>query len=122
MILVDANLLIYAYNSGGREHEKARPWLEEVLSSPEPVGLAWLSVLAFIRITTTPRLLARPFSLDQKLENLDSYLPENSAICEIRLLAVEEEYRYTRISQGLIALLTEYADDQCCELFIICCV
>ncbi|MDF7798137.1 GNAT family N-acetyltransferase [Pontiellaceae bacterium B1224] len=61
----------------------------------------------------------RPFSLDSKVENLDSYLPEVKKICEIRLLAVEETYRYTRISQGLIALLTEYADDQCCELFVI---
>jgi len=62
----------------------------------------------------------RPFSLDSKLENLDSHLPANSGkICEIRLLAVEEAYRYTRITQGLIAMLTEYADAQACELFII---
>ena len=61
----------------------------------------------------------RPFSLDSKLENIDSFLPGSGKICEIRLLAVEEAYRYTRITQGLIALLTEYADGQCCELFII---
>lgn len=62
----------------------------------------------------------RPFSLDGKLENLDSYLPPDSGkICEIRLLAVAEAYRYTRITQGLIALLTEYADARACGLFII---
>ncbi|MDF7823336.1 GNAT family N-acetyltransferase [Pontiellaceae bacterium B12227] len=61
----------------------------------------------------------RPFSLDSKLENIDSYLPDANKICEIRLLSVEEAYRYTRISQGLIALLTEYADAQGCDLFII---
>jgi aspartate aminotransferase-like enzyme len=61
----------------------------------------------------------RPFSLDGKLENLDSYLPDVRKICEIRLLAVEDAYRYTRITQGLIALLTEYADGQCCDMFII---
>jgi len=53
----------------------------------------------------------RPFSLDKKLENLDSYLPEGRSLCEIRLLAVEEEYRYTRISQGLIAQLVQHAID-----------
>ncbi len=53
----------------------------------------------------------RPFSLDKKLENLDVYLPEGRSLCEIRLLAVEEEYRYTRISQGLIAQLVQHAID-----------
>ncbi|MDF7806538.1 aminotransferase class V-fold PLP-dependent enzyme [Pontiellaceae bacterium B12219] len=61
----------------------------------------------------------RPFSLDSKLENLDAYLPAARKICEIRLLAVEDAYRYTRITQGLIALLTEYADGQCCDMFVI---
>lgn len=62
---------------------------------------------------------ARPFSLDQKLENLDSFLPADSALCEIRLLAVEEEFRYTRISQGLIAQLVEHAIDCEREIFVI---
>jgi aspartate aminotransferase-like enzyme/predicted N-acetyltransferase YhbS len=53
----------------------------------------------------------RPFSLDKKLENLDSYLPQDRSLCEIRLLAVEEEYRYTRITQGLIAQLVQHAID-----------
>ena len=47
----------------------------------------------------------RPFSLDQKLENLDLHLPAGRSLCEIRLLAVEERFRYSRISQGLIATL-----------------
>lgn len=61
----------------------------------------------------------RPFSLDSKLENLDSYLPADRAPCEIRLLAVEEEYRYTRISQGLIAQLVQLAIDRESDLFVI---
>ncbi len=61
----------------------------------------------------------RPFSLDQKLETLDSYLPSDRSLCEIRLLAVEEEYRYTRISQGLIARLVQHAIDRGRDLFVI---
>jgi len=53
----------------------------------------------------------RPFSLDTKLENLDAYLPQGRSLCEIRLLAVEEEFRYSRISQGLIAQLVQHAID-----------
>jgi len=61
----------------------------------------------------------RPFSLDEKLEDLDSYLPKDRSLCEIRLLAVEEKYRYTRISQGLIATLVQYAIDQGHDLAVI---
>ena len=61
----------------------------------------------------------RPFSLDSKLEDLDSHLPTDRAPCEIRLLAVEEKYRYTRISQGLIAQLVQLAIDRESDLFVI---
>ena len=50
----------------------------------------------------------RPFSLDQKLPNLDSYLPPGRAICEIRLLAIEKKFRGARggqVLQGILALL-----------------
>ena len=53
----------------------------------------------------------RPFSLDAKLKDLDSYLPQNRSLCEIRLLSVAEEYRYTRVTQGLIAQLVQHATD-----------
>ncbi|MBI4645499.1 MAG: GNAT family N-acetyltransferase [Bacteroidia bacterium] len=53
----------------------------------------------------------RPFSLDHKLPNLDSYLPETKGICEIRLLAVKREHRNTRIFYGLVAKLTEYCHE-----------
>ena len=62
MILIDANLLIYAYESSSLQHPKAKRWLEEKLSQPEPVWLAWSSILAFVRITTHSRIFAQPFS------------------------------------------------------------
>jgi predicted nucleic acid-binding protein len=43
MILVDANLLIYAYHPRAENHEKRRAWLEGALSGPELVRVAWLS-------------------------------------------------------------------------------
>src|SRR5207249_7516873 len=48
---------------------------------------------------------ARPFSLDQKLEKLDTYLPAGRRICEIRLLAVERKFRGAQVLQGILALL-----------------
>jgi len=50
----------------------------------------------------------RPFSLDGKLENLDSYLPPDCVPCEVRLLSVEKGYRHTRVFYGLLATLTRH--------------
>jgi hypothetical protein len=61
----------------------------------------------------------RPFSLDIKLENLDSYLPQYKSICEIRLLAVEPDKRSTRIFGGLILYLAQYCDEHRYDLAII---
>ncbi len=65
MILIDANLLLYAYDPSSPHHQSARNWLEATFSEPEPVGLAWITVLAFIRIGTSPRPLENPFSINE---------------------------------------------------------
>jgi hypothetical protein len=56
MILIDANLLLYASDAASAHHEPARRWLETIFSEPEPVGLAWVALLAFLRVGTDPRL------------------------------------------------------------------
>ena len=61
----------------------------------------------------------RPFSLDQKLERLDSYLPAGRRICEIRLLAVEKNYRGAQVLQGILALLWQHGIEKGYDLAII---
>ena len=65
MILVDANLLLYAYDASAPQHEKAKRWWEQQLSNPAPVRLAWVTVLAFIRIGTNPRIFTEPLSIEE---------------------------------------------------------
>ncbi|EEF61085.1 aminotransferase class V-fold PLP-dependent enzyme [Pedosphaera parvula] len=50
----------------------------------------------------------RPFSLDQKMSNLDSYLPLNRSLCEIRLLSVDKKYRTGQVFQGLLSLIWQH--------------
>ncbi len=50
----------------------------------------------------------RPFSLDAKLPNLDSYLPPGRSLCEIRLLSVDKKYRTGQVFQGLMALVWQF--------------
>src|SRR5215471_14525907 len=61
----------------------------------------------------------RPFSLDQKLEALDSYLPSGRKICEIRLLAVEKKFRGAQVLQGILALLWQHGVEKGYDLAII---
>ena len=65
MILIDANLLLYAYHPRSSVHERARTWLASTLSGPVPVRLAWTTLLAFLRITTSPRIFERPLSMNE---------------------------------------------------------
>ena len=62
MILLDANLLIYAHVATFAQHPQARAWLDARLSDSAPVGLPWTSLLAFLRIVTNPRVFERPAS------------------------------------------------------------
>src|SRR5712664_2043016 len=61
----------------------------------------------------------RPFSLDQKLENLGSFLPPGRNVCEIRLLAVERKFRGAQVLQGILALLWQHGIEKGYDLAII---
>lgn len=74
MIVIDANLLIYSYNSGAARHVKAREWLEETLSGEEVVGLPWQSIAAFVRIMTDPRLPGQRFTAPEAVEVVAGWL------------------------------------------------
>ena len=62
MILVDANILIYAHVSSFKQHPPARHWLDEQLNGSTPVGLPWPSLLAFVRLVSNPRVFEHPES------------------------------------------------------------
>lgn len=76
MILPDVNLLVYAHDTRSREHEPARAWLEGVLSGDEPVALAWVVLLGFVRLTTNPRAVADPLPVDGVLRRVDALLAQ----------------------------------------------
>jgi uncharacterized protein len=63
MIIVDANLLVYAHVSSFGQHERSRDWLDKQLNGTTAVGLPWSSLLAFLRLVTNPRIFDRPESM-----------------------------------------------------------
>ena len=74
MILVDANLLVYAANRAAPEHDAARTWLDARLSGSARVGLPWPSLLAFVRLATNPLVLSRPASLTAAWAQVEEWL------------------------------------------------
>ena len=74
MILPDINLVIYAYNEDTPFHVQARAWWERCLSGTEPVGLAWVVVLGFVRLMSNRRVLARPLSAPEAVQRCRSWL------------------------------------------------
>ncbi len=60
MILVDANVLLYAHDASDPRHQRARAWLEEALGTESDVRFGLTTLLAFVRISTDARVYAQP--------------------------------------------------------------
>ena len=74
MILPDVNLLVHAHNRDSAVHEPAKRWWDGCLAGTEGVGLAWIVMLGFIRITTHPRVFLRPLPASEVLDRIESWL------------------------------------------------
>lgn len=83
MILIDANLLLYAYHAGASQHGAAKQWFEGALAGEDPVGLAWSTILAFLRIGTNPRVFERPYSIADATGIVTNWL-EHPAVALVR--------------------------------------
>jgi hypothetical protein len=88
VIVLDANILLYAYDSASPRHKKAREWVEMVFSGLDPVGLPWQTVSAFLRIMTNPRLHGERFTLQEAVQLVDEWLEQPN----LRLLAPSENH------------------------------
>lgn len=87
MIVVDVNLLIYAYDSTAVHHASARNWWENVLSGTAPVGVPWVVVLAFTRLMTHPTLSENPMTVAQAHQAASAWLERD----HVRLLSPTPE-------------------------------
>lgn len=114
MIVFDANLLIYAYDSGWVDHIKTRAWVEETLSGEEAVGLPWQAIAAFLRVMTNRRLPGSRFSLEQASQIVEGWLglpnvrvlsPGESHWPLLRRMLIEGQATAALVSDAQIAAL-----------------
>jgi uncharacterized protein len=88
VIVVDANLLLYAYNSSAPGHTKARHWVETVFSGTEIVGLPWQTISAFLRIITNRQLRGERLTMEEAAEIIDEW----AALPVVHLLSAGERH------------------------------
>ena len=74
MILIDANLLVYARVSSFAQHDRARDWLDRQLNGLPRVGLPWASLLAFLRLVTNPRIFEQPEPIAEAWDQVMGWL------------------------------------------------
>jgi toxin-antitoxin system PIN domain toxin len=74
VVLPDVSVLVHAHNSDSPVHQRARRWWDGCLSGTEAVGLAWVTILGFIRITTNRKIVARPLPVAHLLDRIDTWL------------------------------------------------
>ena len=73
-MIIDANLLLYTKIADYPQHPAARHWLESQFQSSTRVGLPWSSLLAFLRISTNPRLFKQPLSITAAWQQVGDWL------------------------------------------------
>jgi uncharacterized protein len=74
VILIDANILIYAHVSSFTQHKLARDWLDQQLNAAAPVGLPWTSLIAFLRLVTNPRVFEYPEPIGNAWQQVSLWL------------------------------------------------
>jgi len=115
VIVLDANLLLYAYDSDSDKHAKARAWVEEAFSGASPVGLPWQTLSAFMRIVTNPRLTGKRFTPAEVVEIVDQWVnqpnvrllgPGDNHWSFLRQMIVDGQVRGPLITDAQLAALT----------------
>lgn len=96
MVVVDANVLLYAVDSTSAHHEQSRWWLDASLAGAEAIGLAWVALLAFIRVGTNPSILPTPMTADEATSQVETWLGAPAAV------VVAPTSRHSSVLRGLL--------------------
>ena len=96
MVIVDANVLVYAVNASMPQHVGAKRWMEAALSGNEAVGFAWVVLLGFVRLCTLQALFPTPLVISAALDLVDDWLTARPAV------VVQPTARHAAVLRGLL--------------------
>jgi toxin-antitoxin system PIN domain toxin len=115
VIILDASILLYAYDPTSETHDDARTWVEEVFSGRTLVGIPWQTAHAFLRVVTNPKLTVRRVAAEEAAQVVDSWVaqpnvrflgPSEQHWNVLRRLMVEGQARGPLVSAAQLAALT----------------
>lgn len=80
MRIVDANVLLYAVNEDAQHHVSSRTWLDRAFGGADTVGLGWVALLAFVRLSTKPELFKNPLGIDEAFDQVQAWIAAPGAV------------------------------------------
>jgi toxin-antitoxin system PIN domain toxin len=97
VILPDANLLLYAYDSASQFHSRAAAWWSDCLSGAEPIGLCPAVIFAFLRIGTSSRVFLDPLTVEEATSCVESWLIQPPAqLVDVDLMDIGTAFELLR--------------------------
>lgn len=88
LAVLDANLLLYAFNAKDAAHPAARKWLEEKLSGDDIVGVPMLAIAALLRASTHPSL----DRISDRMKDALRFIDELIAMPNVRVLHTDDQH------------------------------
>jgi uncharacterized protein len=86
--LVDLNVLLYVVNHDTPRHHAVLAWWNAALNGDDAIGLPWVVILGFLRISTNPRAFPRPLAADDAIAKVDSWLSREN----VRVLREQDDH------------------------------
>jgi len=101
VILPDINILIHAHNLESPLHQRAKLWWDQALAGPIGVGIAWVTILGFIRIATHRQILHNPMTPHEACSRIVEWL----SLPHVHI-ALPAEGHFARLQKSLESLGT----------------
>jgi toxin-antitoxin system PIN domain toxin len=96
LTILDANVLLYAYDMDAPQHAAAAKWLAALAAGNEVIGIPWVTIWAFLRISTNSRIYARPKLAKEAFSIIHDWLAQPGVVTP------EPGPRHVRILEDLM--------------------
>lgn len=115
MTVLDANVLLYAYDATAPQRPAVAQWLSDLLNQPDTIALPLVTVWAFLRISTNSRLWSQPLAPEHAFAIIREWLSQPAVVVlqpgprHVELLAqlaLEHGVRGSHFSDAVLAALT----------------
>jgi toxin-antitoxin system PIN domain toxin len=76
----DVNVLVYACEADAPQHKAAVAWLEQLFAGSDVIGLPWMTLWAFVRLSTNPRVWPIPMPPATAFQHIRNWLAQPGVV------------------------------------------